>query len=107
MLIWRGKGILTVVIAVVSTIVIQILVDAIWGQGASRGHTWPVALSMFIAAILNWFAGKHFNKNSERILLDPTTGQEVRVVSTHSLFWIRMEYWSVVGVALGLLMLIA
>lgn len=94
MLIWRGKGILVAIIFIASIMITHSVVTAMLGKGYDKLHSWPDAVSMFIAAAAVWFSGKYYNKNAERILFDPTTGEKVIVSSSHTFFWIKMEYWS-------------
>jgi hypothetical protein len=60
----------------------------------------PVGLLLSGAAL--WFLGRKLNDPAkDRILFDPQTGEEVRSARRHTLFWIRMEYWGVLVVIIG------
>jgi hypothetical protein len=60
----------------------------------------PVGLLLSGAAL--WFLGRKLNDPAkDRILFDPQTGEEVRSARRHTLFWLRMEYWGVLVVIIG------
>ncbi len=82
MLIWRSYGFIVPIITILVCLIVQLPFDAIFFKGYYSLNKWPVSLALFIAALLVWFAGKRLNQNSERILLDPKTGEEVRLAST-------------------------
>lgn len=82
---------------------LQYSLDALFYKGYYTLSKWPISVALFIAAIVVWFLGKKVNKNAERILIDPNTGQEVKLVNTHSLFWIRVEYWAPILVVIGII----
>lgn len=103
MLIWRGYGFVVPIITILVCLIVQLSFDAVFFKGYYSLNKWPVLLALFIAAISIWFVGKRLNQNSERILLDPKTGEEVKLVSTHSLFWIRVEYWAPILIVIGII----
>ena len=45
-------------------------------------------------------------KPPERTLVDPNTGQEVRFVQRHDVFWIDVKWWGVAGMVIGAAMII-
>lgn len=94
LLIWKGYGFVVPVIVFLVSLVLQYSLDEVFYQGYYTSAQWPYIAALVIAAIAVWFLGKKINKNTERILLDPDTGEEVRIVNCHSLFWIRVEYWA-------------
>ena len=103
MLIWRGYGFTVPLIVLAVCLVLQYSLDAIFYKGYYTFSKWPVSVALFIAAIPVWFLGKKINENAERILLDPKTNQEVKIVNNHSLFWLRMEYWAPILVVIGII----
>ena len=69
------------------------------------------AIFLIPAGILTWYVGKRMNRNMDRELIDPSTGERVIVRNDHSLFFIRVEWWgpilAVGGILLVILFLIA
>nr|WP_320147009.1 hypothetical protein [uncultured Anaeromusa sp.] len=103
MLVWRGYGFVVPVKVLFVCFVSQYFLDAMFFKGYYRFSKWPVSVALFIAAVPIWLLGKKLNENAEQILFDPRTNQEVKIVNTHSLFWIRMEYWAPILVVIGII----
>lgn len=108
-IIWNGWGILTILIVVlVSGLVTMALDLALTAMGATEGfERTAFAIGLFAAAAVNWYAGKHFNDAPGRELVDPKTGQLLVLKPRHDLFFIKMQYWSVLVVIAGVLVLLA
>lgn len=95
MIIWRGFGILVVVIAGAALVLTQVIANALLGAGTYEGHSGPLgALALLVAAAIVWPLGRTLNRRGGRTLLDPATGQQVVLRPNHSLFFIPMEYWA-------------
>ena len=108
MIVWRGWGILVPVLVVVPILLLQLIADGAGGRGTySASNGWLVPLGLLIAAPLIWLAGKRLNGGPERVLVDQQTGQQVRLRSDHSFFFVRMEYWAVIAAVAAVVMLIA
>ena len=94
MIIWRGFGWLVAVIVFGFSLIGNLVCDAVYGQGYYDNHKWPLAISLFLSAIVCWFLGSHLKKRSDRIVIDKETGKEfVFNQSCHTLFFIPMHFW--------------
>lgn len=102
MLVWKGYGIFVPIVTFLICLVMQYGLDTLFYKGYYTLQQWPISLALFISAVITWFLGKHLNKNNERILIDPNTGEEVKLIKTHSFFWVRAEYWALILFILGL-----
>jgi len=60
---------------------------------------------LFISVIFSWVFGKKWNSNNQKILIDKETGKKVLLKGNHSLFWIPMQYWSVILGVLGIIIM--
>jgi hypothetical protein len=102
-IIWRGWGFLTVIIFVAVLIVAIAVSSMFFDKNAPLSQVGRVALpaSLFLAAAANWVVGRRLNGHPPRKLFDPKTGQSVLLKSRHTLFFVKMEYWSVPAVLLG------
>jgi hypothetical protein len=95
MIIWRGFGILVVVIAGAALVLTQLLGNALFGSGTYEGHSGPLGtLALLLAAAIVWPLGRALNRRGARTLVDPATGQRVVLRPNHSLFFLPMEYWA-------------
>jgi hypothetical protein len=98
---FRGHGYLVVVFYVGALILTQLSVDFFNGAGFYTSHHWPKYLAVAIGALLSWIVGRWLNTGKlSRRLLDIDTGEEIIIPPQyHEFFYIRMEYWGLVGAA--------
>jgi len=90
-LIWRGYGFLVPVFWLVGYALYHLLADGLDLPFFPSG----MALCVLTGFAL-WHIGKRLNDpKRDRLLLDPATGETVRLIDRHDLFWIKMEYWSI------------
>jgi hypothetical protein len=93
---WRGWGILTILIVAVTAIVVGALLHALLTAAGRPDLAYlAVSLGLFAATAANWFIGRRMNSSEPRELIDTRTNQRVILHRLHTLFWIRMEYWSI------------
>lgn len=89
MVIWRGWGILSVAIATVFFFAGGYAGIYLLGVSPGRhGAILGVAIGMFVAAIVNWFAGNSLNR--------PLRDAGVGIWKQHTLFFVPMEWISLV-----------
>lgn len=109
MVIWSGWGILTVVIVLlVGGPITAVLANLAGTKGDAAGYA--LAVGLLASAAVNWFVGRRLNARPGRELVDPATGERVVLRTRHSLFFVPMQWWSVVlavvaAVALGAMLL--
>ena len=97
MIIWRGWGILTVVIlALVGGGVTLAAGKLLESNGANVGYGF--VLGLVAAAAANWILGRRLNGRPVRELVDAQTGERVVLRTSHSLFFVPMQWWSVLMV---------
>ncbi len=107
MIIWKGWGILAVIIAIVCSVVMQLACDAVFGAGYYKSSSWAMPLALLLASGLIFFVGQKLNGKAARVVIDKETGEEYLLKSTHSLFWIPLQYWGVVTAVLAVWMYVA
>lgn len=104
MLIWRGWGILVIVLAGVFLVGTQLIVNAVFGADMYRA--WMGGIGLLLAAVAVWFLGRRLNGRPGRTLVDQATGQRMVLRRKHDLFFIKMEYWAPILAVLGVVLLI-
>lgn len=101
-IIWRGWGILAIIIPAITVLLIQLLAGALLGEGTYQQHNqWLFPLGLLIAAPIVWAVGRRLNHTAPRQLVDQATGETVTFRKRHSMFFIKLEYWSFVFVAIA------
>lgn len=101
MIIWNGWGVVVIGIGFVAVLAGS-LVGNVLGLGR---ETMAIATLGFLvpAGVVTWFVGKRMNRSTERELVDQATGERVIVNNTHSLFFIRVEWWGLIMAVAGIL----
>ncbi|BBP71259.1 hypothetical protein PHLH6_32630 [Pseudomonas sp. Seg1] len=94
-LIWQGWGILSILIP---------LVGLISFAGLPNGL--GVGVGLLVAAAANAFIGHKLNNAPGKTYIDPATGGEVVFRKKHTLFFVPMQYMSVLMVIVGLFALL-
>ena len=97
MIVWKGKGVLAPIVALLVGALFEYMGTAIFAER----QIWMTGIGLIIAGILIWYMGRAFNANSEQVLVDET-GREIKLGVQNTLFFIRMEYWGPVVLLLGL-----
>jgi hypothetical protein len=105
MIIWRGWGILVVLIAMAMLIAVQLATGAVFGDPEFyKVHDWPKGVALLLAAVAVYFAGSYFNSRPGRTMIDKATGREIVLRRVHSLFFVPMQYWGFVLAAFGVVL---
>lgn len=102
--IWTGWGILVLFYGLAGMLVGGIISSAV---GLGSRQLIAVGICEVLAAIAVWFTGVRLNRNTERRLVDPKTGQGVIIRRRHTLFWIPMQYWAPVLALIGVIVVIS
>lgn len=114
MLIWRGKGFLALVLAIVINLTFNAAADATFGippgfKHYRDTHGWLWLAGMLATAVACWFLGIWLEKRAlanSKILTDKATGQDVQLLARDDMFWIPVKWWSLVWLAVGLWMMV-
>jgi len=88
MIVWKGWGILSVLVAAATFFAGAYIGDALIGSAPhSSGVRYGAAFGLAIGAVVNWFIGRSLNQ--------PKREAAAGVFNRHSLFFVPMEYWSI------------
>lgn len=94
MLVWTGRGILVVIVPLFCNLV---LANALPYAIAEYG----IVAGFCIGGAFCWFMGNKWNNAESQTFVDKETGEEVVFKPDHSFFWIPMQYWGGILVAVG------
>jgi hypothetical protein len=93
MIVWRGWGILVVVLAAVPLLVVQLAVDVVLGHGYYVSHGWPKFVALAQAAMLVWMFARVLDSRPGRVVVDQQTGQQLTLGGGDHLFFLPVRYW--------------
>jgi hypothetical protein len=102
-IIWRGWGFLAAIFLFGGLLVTQLVVDGVAGQGtysnnsAVFGGIGAMVGGAVTLAVARWLE----RRNPPRQLVDPATGEGVRLQSRDDLFFIPMKFWGLIGIVGG------
>ncbi|MGF1571303.1 MAG: hypothetical protein ACFCVD_25045 [Nodosilinea sp.] len=101
-IIWSGWGILAIIIPAIAVVLIELLAKFVFGEGADQqNNEWLLALGLLIASPIVWLVGHRLNRAPPRQLVDQTTGETVTLRKRHAMFFIKLEYWAFVFIAIA------
>ena len=101
MIVWKGWGGLVVAIPLGCALLMELFVDANYGAGFYKAASWPLPLALLISSIPVFVIGHVLDKKPARIVIDVETHEKISIRTKHSLFWIRMKYWSFIIIAVA------
>ncbi len=104
MVIFSGWGILALVLAGVIPAVTAIVTSMIVGDPQyHKTHGWPVAVGLWVAAVLIWVIGYRLNRIRYEDSVNPHTGvaEKLEIGGGHTLFFVPMQYWAIVWAGVG------
>lgn len=102
MLIWSRWGILAAVIPFVCMLVVEMVVNRIFGFGYFDSNRWPRVLGMWLGAAGVYVVNSYLKKTQKGVvMIEKETGREVVLKSKDSLFFIDIKYWPLILIGLG------
>ena len=104
LLIWKGWGIVVLVIAVVWLAIGIAIGDALHADKSMAGALMSIALVP--AGAICWFVGKRLNARPPRVLVDPKTGGQVMLRRENTFFFVSVELWGPILIVIGILLAI-
>lgn len=103
MLVWKGWGILVLLIPLLFIITVEIFGEALIGGDTLSDYV--IGCNLLLSAVICFVLGRKLNDPSkDKELVDPETGETHIHKVRHSFFWIPMQWWSIVMALLGLML---
>jgi hypothetical protein len=103
-LIWEGLGFIAFLFPFLFALLGEFSIDAIFGIGYYSSHAWSPALSLLISAPVIWYLGIKLNNKPGHVVIDPKTQREIIIRKRHTLFWIPLQYCSIVIIILSIVL---
>src|ERR1044072_2797579 len=103
MFVWRGWGILVVVIPLLCSLLAELITRGLADRGYWETHSYPLAMALLGAAVVIW-AGDAllYSRKEKRTLVDEKTGERFNFSPRHEFFFVRMKWWSLVCAGVGI-----
>ncbi len=95
-LIWQGWGLLGLIIPVIVVFTGAFTVDFFMGNGYSNSHWLIVPIMLVLSAIIIWFIGVKLNNSPAKKIVNSKTNQTFLIKKKHALFWIPLQYFSLI-----------
>lgn len=99
LVVWRGYGWLAPVLALGAMILSQVAIDALYGDGFYTENAWPKTAAAIVAALSVGLLGIYLNHIKRGTVVDENTGEVLGKSPSHTLFFIPVEYWAVIILA--------
>jgi len=94
MIIFKGLGILGLIIPVLCLMLVQYVIDTFFGTGFYTEHEACKIAALLISAGAVYVIGTALNKNAVKDVIDVKTGTLIRIKDDHTLFFIPLQYVS-------------
>ena len=103
LVVWRGYGWAVPLIVFGSFILTQVSLETIFHDAFYKENEWPKIVAIFLSSIIIGILSYIVNYKKRVIIRNKVTGDEKKSPS-HTLFFIPIEYWTVIVVGLFFLM---
>ncbi len=107
MIVWKGWGILALLIPLIISLSVGLTIDSYYGEGFYKNSTWAMPLVLGISSIVVFILGYKINSKTGKIVIDPENNERIELKTTHSMFWIPLQYWGFIILAIAIWMYIS
>jgi len=107
MIVWKGWGVLALLIPLLFSLLAGSAFDAIYGENLYKNSEWAMPLSLSLSSVLLYFVGIKLNNKPGKILIDPETNEQIELKTIHSMFWVPIQYWAFIIIAISIWMYVA
>ena len=107
-IIWRGAGGLVILIPIAACLIMNFGTAKAFNETTYfQENLWPKVAALWLTGIVSWIVGRYLNTRPERVVIDRVTGAEVKCRLTHDFIFIKLEYWGIIFIAIGLALIVA
>lgn len=94
-IIWRRYGWLVPVLVIFAFVLTQIIVNLMLGDEYYTDNSWPKYVAVTLSSCGIGYLGYFFNFKKRIVIIDEESGN-TRKTSSHTLFFIPIEYWAII-----------
>lgn len=107
MIIWKGWGILALIIPVAFSVLIGLGLEYFNGDGFYKNSSVAMPVAFVLAAGFVFWVGHLLAQKTGRVLIDPQSQEKIVLKEQHSMFWIPLRYWGIVLTVIAVWMYLA
>jgi len=107
MVVWKGWGILALIIPLLISLTVGSIIDAQYGEDFYKNSSWAMPLVLVLSSIVVFVVGYKINNKPGKIVIDPENNEQIELKTTHTMFWIPLQYWGIIILAISVWMYIA
>ncbi|MCW8919153.1 MAG: hypothetical protein OQL08_10110 [Gammaproteobacteria bacterium] len=107
MVVWKGWGILALIIPLVISLATGSTLGSYYGENFYKDSTWAMPLVLCVSSVIVFMVGYKINSKLGKIVIDPENNEQIELKTTHSMFWIPLQYWSLIILAMAIWMYVA
>ena len=104
MLIWRGYGLLGLVIPWFCVVFLKSFFEILPFENHETLSLYGLSISCFIGGLITYLWGKKLNSVKPKILYDEERKKYI-ITTKHTLFWIPMQYFGIIYMILSIFLL--
>ena len=91
---------------IVAALFVNIVTSAVFNEdNYFQAYLWPKLVALGIIGVFFWFLGRYLHSRPGQLVIDET-GQEVEQKPCHDFMYIKIEYWGVIFILIGLVLVI-
>lgn len=106
MLVWRGWGILAILIPFGCIVILELMV----GKPTYQSSPWYPTSGLMVGAVIVYLVGSWFDKRSvsrSREVIDTKTGEKFTLSHRNQFFFIDMKWWSIIVAVFAIIFFIS
>ena len=107
MLIWKGWGLLALLVPAVCSWTAAYMTGLLYGADYYTSNEWAMPTVIGASSILVSYIGHKLNNRPSRVVVDIETNEQLELKSIHSFFWIPLQYWGIINIAISIWMYLA
>lgn len=106
-LIWSGKGFLIPIIVFLSSLLAELISEAITkDDNYYQSNLIPLGVSLIISGLFLWILSGRLKKSKPKIFIEKETGKEFVVKKDNNFFFIPFEYWPSILIGIGFIVIV-
>ena len=106
----KGKGLIVPIIFALITFIFNYIVESMTGRSAEEFDEFNLlvmGIASFVSGVVIYLVGKKLNQDKDIMVTNKQTGEHFKLGIQHSFSFMRVEWWGISIMVLGVLSIIA